>query len=391
MKMMFLDSFGLGHPYAPARKCAGFDPFSLAAPIANGVFGFLGAAQQNKYTKQQMKLQSRLNREEMVHSSALQKDQQEWMMNNMYGKNVSGMMNAGLNPATANGVSPATPSGGSPSSGSSGPSAGMPNFGDIGGSVRDALTFKADLDIKKAEKDNLVADKELKESQATNTDADTVIKQWQGSPRYQQLVENGLSANAAKAWAETGLSEAETFKCMSDIQKIGKEMGLMDEQINVLQEQAAKLRSDVDVNMSQVELNRSIKKAQEAAAVELYSRAKLNKANASYLGALTKTEDALRNEKKVNIRNDSLLKGQNIKLTSTEEKIKSYMLDTMDNIDPDSVEGQIWSRLDRLGSVAGQVLGAAAQVYGAGKIGKGIGMQDHSRYVANQTVNIHKP
>lgn len=97
--------------------------------------GLVNSSIQSSNTKEQMRLQSKLNREEMAYSMGLQKDQQEWLMDNQYGKTVSGMKNAGLNPATANGVSPSVPSGGSPHSGSPGPSAGMPNIDLVSGAL----------------------------------------------------------------------------------------------------------------------------------------------------------------------------------------------------------------------------------------------------------------
>ena len=113
--------------YRPKRK---FFWGAVASGIA-GLFGLAGQENNSRITKEQMQLQHRMNKDEMNHSMQLQKNQQDWLMNTMYGKNVSGMKNAGLNPATANGVSPATPSGGSPSSGTSGPSATNSNLGSF--------------------------------------------------------------------------------------------------------------------------------------------------------------------------------------------------------------------------------------------------------------------
>lgn len=97
---------------------------ALGGAAVSGLFSLAGNAQQAGYTKEQQKLQSRLNREEMAHSMALQRGYQEWMNNTQYGASVSGMKNAGLNPAMAGGSGSgvgASGSVGKPSSGSSGP------------------------------------------------------------------------------------------------------------------------------------------------------------------------------------------------------------------------------------------------------------------------------
>lgn len=114
----------LGTPF----KCSAVGAALITAG-AGLLGGFLGNSQQAGFTKEQQKLQSRLNREEMSHSMALQKNQQEWLMNRQYGANVSGMKNAGLNPATANGTTPSVPSGGTPSTGSVGPAFHGENLG----------------------------------------------------------------------------------------------------------------------------------------------------------------------------------------------------------------------------------------------------------------------
>lgn len=119
--MLHIQNTTLGlcaNPYAPQKKC--FWGAVIGAGIS-ALGSLAGNSQQHTYTKEQQRLQSKLNREEMEHSMNLQKNQQEWLMNNQYAKNVSGMQNAGLNPATANGTTPSVPSGGSPSTGSVGP------------------------------------------------------------------------------------------------------------------------------------------------------------------------------------------------------------------------------------------------------------------------------
>lgn len=124
--MLHIQDVPLGlcaNPYVPQKK---FFWGSLIGSVVSGLFGLGGNAQQSVYTKEQQRLQSKLNREEQSHSMALQKGQQEWLNNTQYGAAVSGMKNAGLNPAMAGGGSVGAMSGGSaghPSSGAAGPAA----------------------------------------------------------------------------------------------------------------------------------------------------------------------------------------------------------------------------------------------------------------------------
>lgn len=152
MKWLNIDRpLGSGNPYAPNAPCIWPAIIGAVGGIASAA---IGSSMQSGFTKEQQKLQSRLNREEMNHSMALQRGQQEWLMNTQYGKSVSGMKNAGLNPATANGVSPATPSAGHPSTGSSGPSASMPSI-DVTGAALDGLNIESlNEDIKAKQIDN---------------------------------------------------------------------------------------------------------------------------------------------------------------------------------------------------------------------------------------------
>ncbi len=114
----------------------------------------IGAGIQHSNTKAQQRLQSKLNKEEMSYSNSLQRDQQEWLMNTQYGKQVSGMINAGLNPATANGTTPSVPSASSPHSGSSGPSAGMPSMDIAGGAIAGMNIESLSQDIKAKQIEN---------------------------------------------------------------------------------------------------------------------------------------------------------------------------------------------------------------------------------------------
>lgn len=210
--------------YRPKRK---FFWGAVASGIA-GLFGLAGQQNNARITKEQMQMQHRMNKDEMNHSMQLQKSQQEWMLNNMYGKNVSGMTNAGLNPATANGVSPATPSGGSPSSGTSGPSASNSNLGsDMANAMLAGENMQADLDVKKAQANLL--DEQANEQRFKNSDV------------YRNLVLRGMNTSIALDIArvsETNSNvQVNTQKIAESLtyqQKMLSDIGFTDEQKKVL-------------------------------------------------------------------------------------------------------------------------------------------------------------
>lgn len=247
--MLHIQNTTLGlcaNPYAPQKKLIWG---ALAGAGASLLGGLLGGAQQHIYTKEQQRLQSQLNREEQEHSMALQQQNQEWLMNRQYGASVSGMKNAGLNPATANGTAPATPALGHPSSGSSGPAASMPNF-DLAGAIKEGELMQAQID-------NINADTQNKKSQSSNFDADTRLKEIQARPDFVKAGLDKLSGEAQLAWCQSDLTAKQSVKYMAEVQKIGKDMQLTDAQINNLQSQTAKAYQDIQESISRISLNKA--------------------------------------------------------------------------------------------------------------------------------------
>lgn len=303
----------MGTPF----KC---NPLIGAAAVGAGINllgGLFGGSQQSAFTKEQQRLQSKLNREEMALSAGIERGNAEWLMNRQYQSQVSGMKNAGLNPATANGTTPATPSLGTPHSGASGPSASMPNL-DLAGAAASVANLEQQNELLKAQTDKTKSEK-------SNIDADTVIKQWQGSPKYQKLVENGLSADAGLAWANANLSEKKAFESMATVQKIGKDMALTDSQINQLQAETAKTYQDIQESISRVSLNKAEKYFKITGASlnkALASQAHANAAEAHERinSGLYKSEAARNNaQAKEAAANEDLLKKKGF----TEEQIKA--------------------------------------------------------------------
>lgn len=209
-------------------------PEEVLTSLGSSVLGFIGGdtsqRRQQEATRENMMLQHALNKNEMNHSMQLQRAQQEWLMNTQYQKNVAGMKNAGLNPATANGVSPAVPSGGTPSAGSSGPSAGMADYN---------LQAGVDTLLRAKQVDNETrianAQERLLNSQKANTDADTAWKQFQNSPAYQSaMLKNINSDTLQKVWSayksqsDIKVNDQQIVESAKRIEEISSKVGLND-------------------------------------------------------------------------------------------------------------------------------------------------------------------
>ncbi len=189
----------------------------------------IGAGIQHSNTKAQQRLQSALNKQEMSYSNSLQRDQQEWLMNTQYGKQVSGMINAGLNPATANGTTPSVPSASTPHSGASGPSAGMP---DIMGSVSQGSLLGAQID-------NITADTKKKESEKNRIDQQIKIDTWMEDPEVQSLRKSGLESEVLLTYAQADFTKEDAVRVGKQVQLMTEQLNLTKEQQKVCQQQAA--------------------------------------------------------------------------------------------------------------------------------------------------------
>ena len=283
---------------------------ALAGGAVSGLFGLAGQAQQASYTKEQQRLQSKLNREEMAYSQGLQNAQQEHLMNTMYGKMVSGMKNAGLNPATANGTTPATPSVGHPSSGGVGP-AGPPTSSlgsDIVSGAIAGANVQKDLAIKDAQKENIDADTQLKQSQSRNTEADTKLKEWESDPRILKLKEQGLDATAQRTYAEAGVAKQEMIRIGRDADLIFEKIGLTQQEKQRCQAETAKTYTAIMTDLQQLteseqrialliaeeDLAKEQKRTERSKQAELGAAADSHKANAAYAraGVVTRHQEA---------------------------------------------------------------------------------------------------
>lgn len=232
-------------------------PEEVLTSLGSSVLGFIGGdtsqRRQQEATRENMMLQHALNKNEMNHSMQLQRAQQEWLMNTQYQKNVAGMKNAGLNPATANGVSPAVPSGGSPSTGSSGPSAGMADYNLQAGI--DTL-----LRAQQVENETKVADSEVKvnESQADKNAADAGKSraETEGQQKINKHIEDQMLASIEKDKSISAMNEEqrknyieERKNIIAQLDEIKSRVRLNHANEALAKEQKIQLKREVDAKV----------------------------------------------------------------------------------------------------------------------------------------------
>lgn len=212
-------------------------PFPLAAVIgaAGSIAGGIGSALiGNSGTRQNMQLQAKLNKEQLSYQDALNRNYQNMLWSKQYQAQMSGMKNAGLNPALANGTSVggATASN-SLSAGPTGPSGAMPSIDPVSGAVS-AMNAEKDMTIK----DNQA---KLLDEQAKNVAQDTLKKKEETSEsalrntkEYRDLLLRGMSEQNALAAAQAADANSHVEVNRSTVSQIAKNI--------------EKIASDIDLN-----------------------------------------------------------------------------------------------------------------------------------------------
>ena len=248
--------------YRPQLKC--IDPIIGGALIGVGgglLNGLFGSTSQSQQTAENMRRQHKYNINEMQQSMDLQRNQQEFLMNSMYGKTASGMKSAGFNPATANGVSPSVPSGGSPSTGGTAPSAPMPDFGldklvgtgiSLAQASEDLKTKRLNNDILKIERDRAKANELEHNTVRKYYDPDTgdeisddKLEQWiKDHPGKLPSVDTFVDRTESRFGREKAKQEMDEWKTQSQERVTRREVA-----------NASRVRADIEKKIDEGKLN----------------------------------------------------------------------------------------------------------------------------------------
>lgn len=223
-------TLGAGNAYAPDQPAFWWVP--LAAAGISAIGNMWGQSQQSGFTKEQQRLQSRLNREEQADSMQLQKDYQNMVWDTGTSKQVSGMKNAGLNPAMAGGAGAAGGSGSfaaHPTSGASGPSAsGGTDFGSqVTAAAMDGLRLENETNVANAQAEALEAqaEKDRKAAGLTQKETDVFDEKWnQAKKESDSVIKRNEAASAAdysrsSLYKQQKLTEEERVKTERENQR----------------------------------------------------------------------------------------------------------------------------------------------------------------------------
>lgn len=215
-------------------------PFPLAAVIgaAGSIAGGIGSALiGNSGTRQNMQLQAKLNKEQLSYQDALNRNYQNMLWSKQYQAQMSGMKNAGLNPALANGTSVggATASN-SLSAGPTGPSGAMPSIDPVSGAVS-AMNAEKDMTIKDKQAELIDAQTKETLSRAEKNTEEAEFVRFQNSPSYKAARLSGASNeslrafwDAMKSQSDIKVNDQSVIKMAKETEKIAEEVGLVGEQ-----------------------------------------------------------------------------------------------------------------------------------------------------------------
>lgn len=225
----------------------------LGAAIS-AIGGMASAGMSNAATKENLKLQSKLNKEQMNHSSMLQRNQQEWLFNTMYGKNVSSMKNAGLNPAMANGTTPTVPSASSPGTGPSGPQgARVGGFGlEMLQGIKQMQLMNAEEKLLDAQAKNQEADAKNKEQQTLTEEQRTLMLQYENTPFYRNLGARVLDSQSLEQYARANVNTATVNKLTQEVHNLSQKYKLDVAQERQINQATANLTAEYEKIVAQI-------------------------------------------------------------------------------------------------------------------------------------------
>ena len=205
--------------------------FPVAAVIGAGAAlgsSYLG----NSGTRSNMRLQAQLNKEQMKYQDELNRSYQKMLWNNQYSAQMTGMKNAGMNPAF-DGASPSMQASNSTGAGPSGPSAPTP---DLAGGAISAMNAEKDMTLKDKQAELLDAQTQKTLNEADKTKNESEFIAFQNTPEYKRARLSGAENESLKAFwdaskskSEIPVNEARVANLAKQTDKIAAEIGLIGE------------------------------------------------------------------------------------------------------------------------------------------------------------------
>lgn len=253
---------------------------TVAGAIGGGLVGLagslFGSSSENKSTRENMKLQSNLNKQEMAYSQMLNKDYQNMLWQNQYGMQVSGMKNAGLNPAGANTSLAGASTGNAMATGPVGPKGASMQLNTLGDAIAGAKLGK-ELEILDSQKENIDADTQQKQ-------AATDEQRFKNSDVYRDLILRGMDETISNTVASTSEKysniEVNTQKIAESAQNIKESMsriGLNEELANKAAKEAVEVTYKIVERLQNIEESKARVIYHRAAAANQSALADLNR------------------------------------------------------------------------------------------------------------------
>lgn len=218
---------------------------SLAGSAINAANQHATNAQNQRYTRENMRLQNVLNKDEKSFQDTLNRQYQDFLWRNQYSKETSGMKAAGLNPAD-NGTSIGGMSASNNvSAGPSGPSA-HGSLVDLAMPVIQGLQFGLEKERNEMQKGLMGAQQEYYNALAEKTRTDTVGSGLDNQQKQRFLENNGVEASIAEVLARTELTQKQQLETAEKTKYWIEQTGVAKENQKYVIEQTAKAKEELN-------------------------------------------------------------------------------------------------------------------------------------------------
>lgn len=233
---------------------------SIFGSLINMFGNLADTALQQGYTQENMYLQNRLNKEQAGYSAMLQRHNTQYLSQMSHGINVSGMKNAGMNPATANGVSNNVAMASAPSSGAPGPQGARSNLGQaLLQGYMDLSRHKKQNDLLDSQKENVDADTKVKEQQALTEEQKKLALEWQNSDEYRKSYKDVMDAQALQNYSQVDLNQEQVFNIAQKTKNLQSELNLTEVQTKEVSQKVSNLVASYHKTVEEVGLAKAQK------------------------------------------------------------------------------------------------------------------------------------
>lgn len=254
---------------------------AIGSAVAGGAMGLLSSKMNNKYNKEAQIRNFEQNKEMMGISQKYQKEMYDYTYDKENASaQVEQLKKAGLSPGLMYGLG-----GIGGSTGSSGGSVGgqAPSQIDLGGGAMMGLQAKLNMDMQKAQVENINADTEVKKEQAQNTAKDTEVK----IKTIDQIAQDTENANIQNHLMriDRDIKANDLERGMQELNRMKRENKIGDDTYNAVVDgifnQTALSRIEKEVKVSQINVNQQQIEKLANEITQGWANIKINQQNAN--------------------------------------------------------------------------------------------------------------